>query len=265
MMSPWLASGAITTSSLIGSSRIGDALAIASLKPSEPAILKLISDESTEWYLPSKSGDAHVDDREPVDAALLHRLVHALLDRRDELPRDRAADDLVLELEADASLQRLDAHERDAELAVTTGLLLVPTFGLGVGGDRLAVRDLHVFGLDLDAELALEPLERDPEVRLAHAPQQRLVGLAVALEPQRGVFVEQPVQRVRELVLVALRLGADRGGEHRLRSFERRHVEVGAARAEDVTGGGVVELGDRGDVAGRHLGRRAPAPCRASP
>ena len=29
-------------------------LAIASLNASEPAILKLISDESTEWYLPSK-------------------------------------------------------------------------------------------------------------------------------------------------------------------------------------------------------------------
>ena len=54
MMSPWFASGTITTSSLIGSSRIGPAFAIASLNPSEPAILKLISEESTEWYLPSK-------------------------------------------------------------------------------------------------------------------------------------------------------------------------------------------------------------------
>ena len=27
---------------------------MASLKPSDPAILKLISEESTEWYLPSK-------------------------------------------------------------------------------------------------------------------------------------------------------------------------------------------------------------------
>ena len=47
MMSPWLASGTVTTSSLIGSSRIGPALAIASLNPSEPAILKLISERST--------------------------------------------------------------------------------------------------------------------------------------------------------------------------------------------------------------------------
>ena len=82
MMSPWLASGAITTSSLIGSSRIGVAFAIASLKPSDPAILKLISDESTEWYLPSKHGDLHVDDGEAEHAAVLHRLV-----RRPSRPR----------------------------------------------------------------------------------------------------------------------------------------------------------------------------------
>jgi hypothetical protein len=32
----------------------GEAAAIASWKPSDPAILKLISEESTEWYFPSK-------------------------------------------------------------------------------------------------------------------------------------------------------------------------------------------------------------------
>ena len=73
----------------------------------------------------------HVDDGEAEHAAVLHRLVHALLDRGDELPRDRAADDLVVELEAAAALERLDADERDAELAVTAGLLLVLALGLG--------------------------------------------------------------------------------------------------------------------------------------
>ena len=38
----------------MGSSITGPALAMASRKASEPAILKLISDESTGWYLPSK-------------------------------------------------------------------------------------------------------------------------------------------------------------------------------------------------------------------
>ena len=73
---------------------------MASLNPSEPAILKLISDESTEWYLPSNTVTLTSTTGIAEHAALLHRLVHALLDRGDELPRDRAADDLVLELEA---------------------------------------------------------------------------------------------------------------------------------------------------------------------
>ena len=83
-------------------------------------------------------------------------------------------------------------------------------------GDRLAVRDLDVLGVDLDAELALQPFEGDAEVGLAHAPQQRLVGLRVAFDAQRRVLVLQAVQRVGELVLVALGLGLDRGREHGL-------------------------------------------------
>ncbi len=54
MMSPWLASGTVTTSSLIGSSRIGPAAASASLNPCDAAVLNAISELSTGWCLPSK-------------------------------------------------------------------------------------------------------------------------------------------------------------------------------------------------------------------
>ena len=121
-------------------------------------------------------------------------------------------------------------------------------------GDRLPVRHLDVFGLDLDTQLPVQPLERDAEVRLAHAPQQRLVRLRVALEAQRGILVEQAVQRVGELVLVALRLGADRDRQHGLRRGEGLHLELRARAAEYVAGGGVGELRDGGDVARRHFG-----------
>ncbi len=218
--------------------------------------MKLISDESTEWYLPSKTGDLHVDHGEAEHAGVLHRLVDALLDRGDELAGDGAADDLVDELEPAAALERFDAEERDPELPVAAGLLLVLALGLRLVGDRLAVGDLHVLGLDFHAELGAEARLGDPEVRLALTPQQRLVGLGVAFEPQRGVFVEEPVQRVRELVLVALRLRLDRDGEHGRGRFERLDVDVGAARAEDVAGRGVGQLGHRRDVAGGNLRHR---------
>ncbi len=107
-------------------------MAIASLNPIEPAILKLISDESTAWYLPSKHVTFTSTTGNPNTPAVLHGLVHALLDRGDELPRDRAADDLVDELEPTATLERLDPQERHAELPVATGLLLVLALGLGL-------------------------------------------------------------------------------------------------------------------------------------
>ena len=115
----------------MGSSSTGLALAIASRKPSEPAILKLISDESTAWNLPSNSVTRTSTTGIAEHAAVLHRLRDALLDRGDELPGDGAADDLVLELEALAPLERLDADDGDAELAVAAGLLLVLALGLG--------------------------------------------------------------------------------------------------------------------------------------
>ena len=102
------------------------------MKPIEPAILKLISDESTEWYLPSKHVTFTSTTGKPNTPPCSIVSCDALLDRGDELAGDRAADDLVDELEAAAALERLDAHERDAELAVTTGLLLVLALGLGL-------------------------------------------------------------------------------------------------------------------------------------
>ena len=62
--------------------------------------------------------DPHVDHGEAEDAAGGHGLGDALLDRGDELAGDRAADDLVDELEAGAAVERLDPQEGDAELAV---------------------------------------------------------------------------------------------------------------------------------------------------
>ena len=126
MMSPWLASGTVTTSSLTGSSRIGLGLRHRVAEaPSTAAVLNAISELSTGWCLPSKHGDLHVDDREAERAAVLLGLGDALLDRGDEVARDHAADDRVDELDARAALVRLDAQPRDRELAVAAGLLLV--------------------------------------------------------------------------------------------------------------------------------------------
>ena len=66
--------------------------------------------------------DAHVDHRVAGLDAGLQRLLDALLDGRDELGRDRAALDLVDEVEALAG-RRLDVDVDDAVLARAAGLL----------------------------------------------------------------------------------------------------------------------------------------------
>ena len=51
--SPWYSSGVVTSTFMIGSSRIGLAFFAASLKAKMPAILKASSLESTSWKVPS--------------------------------------------------------------------------------------------------------------------------------------------------------------------------------------------------------------------
>src|SRR5262249_31903992 len=98
--------------------------------------------------------DLHVDHREAERAAVLFGLDDAFLDRGDEVARDHAADDLVDELVPAAALLRRAPPPRPRDLPATAALLLQPALGLGRAADRLAVRDLHLVGLDLDAELA---------------------------------------------------------------------------------------------------------------
>ena len=53
MMSPMNSSLVVISTFMTGSRMVGPALAMASLKASEPAILNAISEESTSWYWPS--------------------------------------------------------------------------------------------------------------------------------------------------------------------------------------------------------------------
>ena len=74
--------------------------------------------------------------------------------------------------------QRIDAQVDFAELAAAAGLLLVPVVGFGVGGDRLAIRDLGLVGDDFQVEASLEPVLHHIEMQLAHAVDDHLLRLA---------------------------------------------------------------------------------------
>src|SRR5262249_33968372 len=124
--------------------------------------------------------DADVHDRVAAEDAGLHRLLDAEVDRTDVLLRDLAADDLVHELVAGALLAGLEVDDGVAVLAAAAGLADELAVDLLDGlPDRLAVRDLRPADVRVDVELALEPVDDDLEVELAHARDQGLAGLLV--------------------------------------------------------------------------------------
>src|SRR5581483_8701357 len=108
--------------------------------------------------------------------------------------RYRAADDLLVKLEAAAARQRSDVEHDIAELAVAAGLFLVPA----ALGDRLAdsflITDRRRMRLDVDAEAVAQPLERDAQMHLALSPQHAVMGARVLHHGQRRVFLIQSQQ-----------------------------------------------------------------------
>ncbi len=193
----------------------------------------------------------HVDVREP-GTARRHRLFDTVLHGRDELPRDRAADHLVGELEARATRQRLHAQVGDGELTVAPGLLFVPTLGGGGLDDRAAVGVPPLLDGDLDGVLALQSLEHDGEVGVAHHGEHGLARLVVLADAQSRVLFFQAVQAHHELVLVALLAGHDGDlvGGHRARG--QGQLDVEPLLGEHVARHRVGELGDRDEVARGH-------------
>ena len=125
-----------------------------------------------------------IDHRVAVDARLELR-ADALLDARDELPGDRAADHPVDELETAALRQRFDLDLGDRVLPVPAGLLDVPAQAVRGGPHRLADGDPDRLDHHLDAGPGAQPVEQHLELLLAHGPHQQLLGCRVDLRPGR--------------------------------------------------------------------------------
>ncbi len=212
--------------------------------------------------------DAHVLHLVAGDHAAVDPFLEALFDGRHEVAGDHAADDRVdpeevvllvvvvlLQLrevrlggkllDVGAARQREHADVHFAELAAAAGLLLVAVAALGVGLDRFAVGDLRLLGFDFHLVAALEPLADDRQVQLAHAGHHQFLGLRIAVEAERRIFLDDLVQRTGELGLVAAALGRDGQADHRRGELNRRqpHFAQQAARLQ------LFHLGDGHDVA----------------
>ncbi len=125
--------------------------------------------------------------------------------------RDHAADHLVLEDEAGAALGGLHVDAHVAVLAVAARLANEATVDVDdLLLDRLAVRDLGLADVGVDLELALEAVDDDLEVELAHPGDDRLARLRVGVGAERRILVGELLEGAAELVEISLGLGLDR-------------------------------------------------------
>src|SRR6267143_44921 len=191
-----------------------------------------------------------VDHRVAGQDTRLERLADALLDRRDVFPRNRAADDLVLELEPLTGLIRLDLEIDVAVLAAAARLAHVAPLRLGRLADGLAVGDLGLADVGLHPELAQQAVHDDLEVQLAHAVDERLSRLLVARHAEGWILERESRQRHRDLLLVGAGLRLDRDRDDGLREGHRLEDDRLVGVAEGIARRGQLEADGGGDVAG---------------
>ena len=196
----------------------------------------------------------HVDHRIARQHAGLHRLFHAVFDRRDEIARDRAALGGVDELKAAALLQRLDSQVDHAELSVTAALADETAFGLRGLANGLAVGDLRLADVGVDFEFAQQAIDDDLQVQFAHPGNQRLAGFAVDADAEGRVLVRELLPATRPsrswsaLVLGSIAIWMTGSGN----SIDSS--TIGCAGSQSVSPVVVSRRPDRADVAGEDLG-----------
>src|SRR4051794_8444620 len=99
--------------------------------------------------------DAHVLHRKSCERSHGEHFAHAFFHRRNELRRNRAALDLIDELETFAARERLDLEKHFAELAGAAALFLVAVMAFGARSDGLSIRNARRLGAHIDAILFL--------------------------------------------------------------------------------------------------------------
>ena len=115
------------------------------------------------------------------------RVADALLDGAPELARHRAAHDLRLELEAGATLERLELQDAWPYWPLPPVWRTKRPSALGRAADRLAVADLRPADVGLHLELAQHAVDDHLEVQLAHAGDAGLGALLVGADRKVGL------------------------------------------------------------------------------
>src|SRR5690606_37800371 len=146
-------------------------------------------------------GHLDADQRVSSEDTELGGLLATSVYRRDVLPRDTTASDVVDELVARAvtvtvDRKRFEVDDHATVLAGATRLLLVGVLDAFVlAANRLAVGHLGLTDVGLDLELFAHPVDEHLEVQLAHTGDDGLTGLLVGSHSEGGVLLRKTLNR----------------------------------------------------------------------
>ena len=202
-----------------------------------------------------------IHDGKASEKSAFGRSANALLHRRNPVFRNRSAENVIHEFDARAARRRFHADAAHAELAVSAGLFLVFSFGVGLAANRLAVRHFGRLQRQVHVIALVQFRHDDFDVLLSRPGQQELLGLRIARKMQRWVFFQDAVDGGTDAVLIGARLGLHGEGDRRLRKMRQRVMNRRGFVAQRIAGERVLQFRDRAELSGmqfRHRGRRVP-------
>ena len=197
--------------------------------------------------------DLHVNHRESRVRTLAHLFDDPSLERRQVLPSDLAAGDLIIELESRARPRCLKTKDSVRVLPAASRLLDVPMLMLNVSENRLAVGNLRAVRMNANAELASQPVDDDLQVELPHPGDDDFVGLKIGAHEERWVFFSESLQGDRELVSILARRRGHGDSDDGCGELNRLENDGVLSAADRVARPRVRKADDRSHLAGPQL------------
>ncbi len=177
-------------------------------------------------------------------------LLDSVLHRRNVLPRNCPADNLVGEFKAASTGLGGDVHGHIPEHSVPAGLPLEPAVLGNPSANGLPVGNTGLAGVRLHIELALQLFEGDLEMDRPLTLKDQLVRVLILVVAERGILLDQALQAGRQLDLVLSVGGGDgecvnRGqGADLLRGFR-----LPGTRFQNVAGANLLHAAEPHDIA----------------
>ena len=194
-------------------------------------------------------GGAEIGHRETGEIAARGGFADAAFDGGNPVVRNRAAENVVNELNALVAFGGLELDAAHTELAVPAGLFLVLAFGVCLAADGFTIGNLWRLEREIDVVALLKLGHNNLNVLLAVSGEQEFLGLRIAGETQCRVFFHHFVNGDADFIFIGAGFGVDRESDGRLRQLRGLIVNGSAFVANGIAGNGFLQFGDGADIA----------------